>query len=367
MINLGALVGGMTIPVLLRSNPFAAYMIPFTCFAVSLALFVAGSRRYVKMKPQGKVNIHFVPVTCSALARCPPSLEASKRSRGGHYEDRFVDNCRTLLSVFPVNALALPFAICYAQIGNGLSSQGLVMAPAGFVDAAWMNNFDCFGVLGATAVVSFVLYPWLARRGKTWALTSRFAIGSSVAVVALAYTIALDYHIRSTFAATGGQVSVLLQAPAFLLIGVGEVFTFSASYEAAFTIAPKSMKSLASAINIFLIGAMPQYISTLIINLEAAWFRTPDGITKLMTVEAYCAAETIYFWWTIFCVALLGVLLNLLPPVQRFVAHTTQLAKECNAEHDAGEANAPTTARRGAAVSVADADEAKTTEASTAL
>ncbi len=58
------------------------------------------------------------------------------------------------------------------QIGNGLSSQGLIMAPADFVDAAWMKTFDAFGVIGATAFVSFVLYPWLARRGTAWVIKS---------------------------------------------------------------------------------------------------------------------------------------------------------------------------------------------------
>jgi POT family proton-dependent oligopeptide transporter len=360
MINVGALIGGMVIPVVLKSDQFVAYMIPFSCFAASLLLFVAGSSRYVKMRPQGKINVHFVPASCSALAHCPPSLEASKRSRGGRYEDRFVDNCRTLLSVFPVNLLVLPFAVCYAQIGNGLSSQGMIMQPAGFVDAAWMTNFDCFGVLIGTALVSFLLYPCLARRGITWQLTTRFAIGTAFSVVALAYTIALDYFIRSTFAATGEQVSVLLQAPAYLLIGVGEVFAFSAGYEAAFTIAPKSMKSLASAVNLFIIAAIPQYISTAIINVEAAWFRTPQGITKLDTIDAYCAAKTIYFWWTIFAIAALGIFINVLPPVRRFVDRTTALAGECNAESKTGPANftaGTATAGRDGPVSVADAND----------
>lgn len=51
IINIGACLGFIVMPVVARNNITAAYTIPFALLLVALAFFVAGSKRYVHVVP----------------------------------------------------------------------------------------------------------------------------------------------------------------------------------------------------------------------------------------------------------------------------------------------------------------------------
>jgi dipeptide/tripeptide permease len=51
IINIGACLGFIVMPVVARNNITAAYMIPFVLLLVALVFFVAGSKRYVHVVP----------------------------------------------------------------------------------------------------------------------------------------------------------------------------------------------------------------------------------------------------------------------------------------------------------------------------
>jgi dipeptide/tripeptide permease len=59
--------------------------------------------------------------------------------------------------------------------------------------------------------------------------------------------IAVDLMISNEYNRSGEAVSVMWQAPALFLIGIGEILAISSAYEAAFLIAPKNLKALSSA------------------------------------------------------------------------------------------------------------------------
>jgi hypothetical protein len=192
----------VVIPVLVSSvSPFVGYLTTTCCFAVAILVFIAGSGRYVKMAPQGKNNLDVVLISCKAvfsasqikwkkMTLCIPmyrGLSKQKQSNGGAYPDVIVSSITQLLSVIPVTLLVLPFNIIYSQcvavwallcvvvtalrltssalsrMVNVFVLQGLVMAPAGFIDASWMSNFDAFSVLVVGLFVSAWLYPALEK------------------------------------------------------------------------------------------------------------------------------------------------------------------------------------------------------------
>ncbi len=47
-INIGALVGGMVMPVAVQSSAWAGYLIPTSSFALAILLLIAGTSRYVR-------------------------------------------------------------------------------------------------------------------------------------------------------------------------------------------------------------------------------------------------------------------------------------------------------------------------------
>jgi proton-dependent oligopeptide transporter, POT family len=121
--------------------------------------------------------------------------------------------------------------------------QGTVMSNAfGVLDVASMNSLDAISVLFFGSLTANFFYPYLAKRGIKIPTTYKFAIGSALGSMAIAWAIVVEQMIHSTYHSTGEKVNVLWQAPCYLLIGLGEIFAVSAAYEVAFTASPPDKK-----------------------------------------------------------------------------------------------------------------------------
>ncbi len=122
VINVGAVVGCIVIPVVARTSITMAYSIPFVLLFSALLVFVAGSTRYVDMIPLGRASTqHQEQLHCNQETDHRESNEREK-------EPTFSD-------VAKICALIIPFNIVYGQCPttckstiNVLSSQLLVLA-----------------------------------------------------------------------------------------------------------------------------------------------------------------------------------------------------------------------------------------------
>ena len=112
-----------------------------------------------------------------------------------------------------------------------------------------------------------------------------------------------------------------------------EVLTNSAGYEAAFKIAPSEQKGLASAINLFMMGALPNFICQGIVSGVEGWFpKKPEISTPIQLTKAYVESGITNYFWILFGIVLLfGVFLNLLPPVKNFVENVVSNALDATA------------------------------------
>ena len=134
--------------------------------------------------------------------------------------------------------------------------------------------------------------------------------------------------IRETFASTGEQVNIMWQSMAYILIGAGEIFAVSAAYEAAFTAAPPEKKVIASAINLFCVGGLPNVLCILLYHACKRWFENGSGTSRIYRVEDYVSARVDNYFIVLLGVAAIGVFVNLLPPVKDFVAGVEEEATE---------------------------------------
>ena len=106
-------------------------------------------------------------------------------------------------------------------------------------------------------------------------------------MIALLSAVIIDYQIHSKLNATGEKVNIIWQAIPYFLIGTGEIFTFTTVYDAAFTIAPKEQKGLASTINLFFITELPNFISMALCNAYTFWFATATGVEAYTNSKVY--------------------------------------------------------------------------------
>ncbi len=109
--------------------------------------------------------------------------------------------------------------------------------------------------------------------------------------------------------------------------GAGEIFTTATSYDVAFMIAPKEQKGLASGINLFVFGAISNFICIGIYKACKDWF--PANAT----VEEEYAASTVYnYLWVLFGIAIFGIFFNLLPPVTNWLERTIERSSMVNSK-----------------------------------
>jgi len=327
-INIGALLGGILIPLLAQVNISVAYTIPACALGLGLLIFLLGTNRYVRPKPQKTALFNTIKLI-GKTAICKP-MNDSKKSNGGALDDIFVDGVKHLIAVIPISALIIPFNIAYSQMSTVFIIQGDAMKPAGLFDAAMMNNFDAISVLVFGFLVGTFLYPRLAKRGVHIAITHKFAIGTLLGTLAILCAIFVDYGIHAALDNNNEQLSVFLQIFSYMFIGAGEIFAVASAYDAAFTIAPKEQKGLASAINLFLIGAVPNFICIALYNACGEWFPQGNDATTEATMEAYKSSQLHNYLWVLVGISAFGIFINVLPPVKNWVEGIHRRAIENN-------------------------------------
>jgi len=168
----------------------------------------------------------------------------------------------------------------------------------------------------------------LAKRGIKIPTTYKFAIGSILGSFAVAWAILIDNMIHSTFERTGEQVNVLWQAPAYILIGFGEIFVVSTAYEVAFTASPPDKKFLASATNIFCVGGLPNMICIVLFHSCSKWFTNSHGNQNIGLVKDYATAHVGKYFVVLLSIMLFGVFINVMPWVKKYVESIEERASD---------------------------------------
>ncbi|GBG25279.1 Protein NRT1/ PTR FAMILY 8.4 [Hondaea fermentalgiana] len=326
-INIGAIVGGIVIPLITQINVFGAYMIPVCCLALGLIAFIAGTRRYVRMKPQGSDILESLKAVGASFGHCPPNMEKVKVSRGGKYDDAFIEKVKIIGRLIPIMLATVPFNMAYGQMASVFVIQGTVMQNSGMIDASWMENFDAFSVIICGLLISRGLYPFLERRGIELHMTTKFSIGTFCGALAILTDTIIDYKIHSAYEATGEPISIWWQIFPYFFVGAGEIFAVSSAYDAAFQISPDGLKSFGSALNLFMVGAVPNFISDAILNGCEAWFTNDAGSTDISTLELYAQSKVYLYLWVLFAIAMFGTLGNLVPWFRTFYSCTEEASK----------------------------------------
>jgi len=312
-INIGALVGGVVVPVTAQSNVTIAYTIPVLMLTIGMTIFVANTHRYVRTRPRGNCGT-------KELDKKHAFVEESTSSGGPSIWSSAWTSLR-------ISLLILPFNIAYAQMSTTFIVQGSVMQKVfGFIDAAMMNNCDSLSILGFGYLIGSVLYPSLAKRNIRIATTHKFALGSFLGALAIAWALYVDFLIHRAYERDGQKISVAWQAVSYTLIGVGEIFAVSSAYEVAFTASPANAKALASAINLFCVGGLSNFLCIGLYQAGARWFHNARGTSNISNIHDYSQASVYKYFAVLLCIASFGILMNLLPWVRNWVASVEEAA-----------------------------------------
>lgn len=247
-------------------------------------VFISGTKFYYKPPPTGSVIlkafsvINFarkqknVPQNEKARKECKDFMDFAKENNdlpdvapwspeqkekaAANWNDQFVDELKQAIMACKIFVPLSIYWVCYNNLSNNLISQAAVMnRPPGLPNNI-MNNFNPIALLIFIPIVDLVIYPTLRKNKINFFPQQRITLGFFLGAISMVYAAVLQHYIYQDelFISSGGEtsnVNVFLQIPCYVLIAFSEICASITSIEYAYTHAPKSMKSLVSALSLW--------------------------------------------------------------------------------------------------------------------
>uniref|UniRef100_M8B946 Peptide transporter PTR2 n=1 Tax=Aegilops tauschii TaxID=37682 RepID=M8B946_AEGTA len=196
------------------------------------------------------------------------------------------------------------FFMITAQMSSTLIEQGMAMdnhVGPFTVPPASLAGFDVVAMLVLIPIYDAVLVPFARRAtGLDRGLShpQRLGVGLALSMLAMAYSALLERN-RLAVAATGATVSIMWQAPAYTILGAGEVFAAIGVIELFYDQAPDGMRSMCTALAQLAVAAGNYLNSAVLGSVASATGWIPEDLDD---------GHLDYFFWLM---AVLGAL-NLL-------------------------------------------------------
>ncbi|OCK83738.1 di/tri peptide transporter 2 [Lepidopterella palustris CBS 459.81] len=265
-INVGSLSSIATTELEKNIGFWSAYLLPFLMFIVGFCVLVAGKKKYIVRPPKGSVITNCFRALWIGLMN-KGHLDAAKPSYQEEYgrrynipwNDLFIEELKRALVACKVFLFFPIYWVTYNQMLNNFISQAGQMQLHGIPNDI-MQNIDPITIIIFIPIMDRLVYPLLRRIGIPFRPITRIFWGFLLGSLAMAYAAIVQHLIYTAgpcYTAPGNcdaglepdgnyapnNVHVAVQTPAYLLIGLSEIFASITGLEYAFTKAPPSMKS----------------------------------------------------------------------------------------------------------------------------
>ncbi|KAF1356652.1 peptide transport protein PTR2 [Delphinella strobiligena] len=272
MINVGSLSSIATTELEKNVGFWAAYLLPFLFFLFGFAALLFGKNKYVVSPPKGSVIPKAFKVVWIGIVN-KGNFEAAKpeyqEEVGGRkydlkWDSLFVEEVKRALVACKVFASYPIYWVVYSQMLNNFITQAGTMQLHGIPNDI-MQNIDPITIIIFIPICDKLFYPALRKVGIQFKPITRITWGFFFGAFAMAYAAGVQKSIYSSgpcydapaacpagLLADGtyapNNVHVAVQTPAYLLIGLSEIFASITGLEYAYTKAPTSMRSFCMAL-----------------------------------------------------------------------------------------------------------------------
>ncbi|KAL4230745.1 hypothetical protein ACF0H5_011120 [Mactra antiquata] len=292
-INAGAVVAYSGVAYVQQEIGFdIGFLIPLISMIIALIIFILAKSRYLHTPPGGSVLSKSCGVCCQGINGCnKPSFDHAVDQQGGSYSLEFVDGVRAVLRVIPVFLLVIVYWAVYSQMSTSLflqSERMNISVGNAKLPAAMLNIFNTLIILILIPIMDRIVYPCLAKYGRSPSHLQRIGIGMILAACAMLYAAMMEIirkndienngYIEQTLADdhfNASKLSMFAQIPEFAFIGSSEVFASISGLEFAYTQAPQFMQGLIMGLFLMTSG-LGGYLASAIVAIVGTW-RTSDG------------------------------------------------------------------------------------------
>ncbi|XP_052818724.1 solute carrier family 15 member 4-like isoform X2 [Mya arenaria] len=287
-INAGAVVAYSGVAYVQQEVGFDyGFLIPLISMIIALVIFMAAKSKYRHLQLEGSILAQSCGVCCQSINGCKdPTFQHARKSKGGSYEDKYVDGTMAVLKVLPVFGLIIIYWAVYSQMSTSLFLQSERMdisVNGAKLPAAMLNIFNTLIILILIPIMDRVVYPALAKCGRSPTHLQRMGIGMVLVACSMVYAGILEIVRKEDIKNNGyisqnlsdttfnaSRISMFAQVPEFAFIGGSEVFTSISGLEFAYTQAPQFMQGLIMGLFLMTSG-IGSYVASLLVAIVGAW------------------------------------------------------------------------------------------------
>lgn len=247
---------------------YSAFTMCLCMFVVGTTVLILGRKIYIERPPTGTIVTDAFKVVGLMIryrntdGAKPSWLAEAGASATVNWDDTFVDEVKRALIACKVFLIYPIFWLCYGQFSNNFVSQALQMAGHGIPNDL-MQNFDPIAIIVFLPILDQIVYPFLRKRGIRFKPISRITFGFFVMSLAMMYAAIIQHVIYTrppcygkplcdasivNGEAQGNDIHIAIQTPAYVMIGIAEIFASATGYEYAYTKAPPRLKSFVQSL-----------------------------------------------------------------------------------------------------------------------
>lgn len=229
---------------------------PFCFFFVGLFTLLIGRKSYIIRPPKGSVLLDAFKALGIA-AKSGFKMDAARPV----YGDQFIEELKRALVACRVFCFYPVYWLLYGQMSSNFVSMAGTMETHG-VPNDLLFNLNPISIILFIPIMEKGIYPLLRKMKIPFKPITRITFGFILAAAAMAYAAGIQKMVynagpcyddplecpASNEGSIPNKIHVALQVPAYVLIGLSEIFASITGLEYAFTKAPPSMKSLVMAL-----------------------------------------------------------------------------------------------------------------------
>ncbi|KAL9583340.1 MAG: hypothetical protein Q9212_002772 [Teloschistes hypoglaucus] len=321
MINIGALIGQIGMVYAEKYVGFwLSFVLPTIMFSFCPFIMFFMKNKYEMRPPTGSVLAKALklwgfamrgrwsinPFRTAKNLRADDFWESVKPSRLGEakpawmtFDDIWVDEVRRGLKACTVFLWYPIYWLAYNQMINNMISQAATMELHGAPNDL-INNIDPIALVIFIPICDIFLYPFLERSGIRFTPLKRITWGFGLSSASMIAACVTQYYIYklggcgthpSTKDCPPAPINVWVQTIPYLLIAFSEIFASITGLEYAFTKAPKNMRSVVTAVFLFM-SAISYAIGEAFVSLSA----DPLLVWNYGIIAVLAAVAGVGFW-----------------------------------------------------------------------
>ncbi|KAF9896377.1 peptide transporter ptr2 [Lobosporangium transversale] len=322
-INVGGMLGQAITPAVSGKAWDLAFMIPAIVFVVGIIIFALGRPKYYDRPPQG--NILGQTFRCIVFAfknrrSHPPGthwIQSAAAANDGTHEwsNKFVNDLERTYHACKVFMVYPVYWALYNNMNDNFINMAVNMTRPSWLKPEQLSFVNSAVIVIFIPILDLIIFPLLRKAGFKLGPINRIIIGFTIVTFCFVYVTVLQHFLYKSppyYDFTGkdpkdpnriiqiptnkedviNEITIWTQLPAYILIGISEIFASATGLEFAFRSAAPELKSVVMAL--FL---ATNAFGSLIGMILAIWSNDPNFVYVYAAQAVAMFIMTILFAW----------------------------------------------------------------------